>query len=127
MESIIKTPKVKICGIKRIEDAKFLNTAKADYAGFVFYEKSKRKVNFAEAEAIAKLLSPQIKKVAVTVSPTVELVKEMEALDFDILQVHGSLSEEVRNASTLPIWRAINVTDFESLEKAFLKETKKTQ
>lgn len=125
MEGVIKIPQVKICGIKRIEDAEFLNEAKADYAGFVFFEKSKRNVTFTEAEAIGKKLNSDIHKVAVTVSPTVELVRKIEKLGFDILQVHGELSKEVADASRLPIWRAINITDTESLEAVFQKETDK--
>lgn len=110
-----------------MEDAKFLNEAKADYAGFVFYEKSKRNVTFAEAKEIAKVLHPQIKKVAVTVSPTAEWIKEIEQLDFDILQVHGEFNEKIIKGMNIPIWRAINVTDLGSLENTFRKETEEIQ
>ena len=34
-------PEVKICGITTMKEADWLNAAGADYAGFVFYEKSK--------------------------------------------------------------------------------------
>ena len=35
-------PEVKICGLKKPADAQYVNDAVADYAGFVFYEKSRR-------------------------------------------------------------------------------------
>ena len=57
MEKTINRPKVKICGLTRIEDADFLNEAGADYAGFVFYEKSRRNVNLKKAAEIAAQLS----------------------------------------------------------------------
>lgn len=34
-------PEVKICGLKKPADAQYVNDAGADYAGFVFYEKSR--------------------------------------------------------------------------------------
>ena len=37
--------KIKICGLKRLEDIELANRYKIDYAGFVFAE-SKRKVNY---------------------------------------------------------------------------------
>ena len=90
MEKTINRPEVKICGLTRIEDADFLNEAGADYAGFVFYEKSRRNVSLKKAAEIAAHLSADIKKVAVTVSLEPAFVKEIETLGFDILQVHGT-------------------------------------
>ena len=62
-------PEVKICGLKKPADAQYVNDAGADYAGFVFYEKSRRNLSRQQAEEIMKKISPRIKKVAVTVSP----------------------------------------------------------
>ena len=45
---VVKKPQIKICGLARVEDAKALNEAQADYAGFVFWEKSKRNVSIKE-------------------------------------------------------------------------------
>ena len=36
---------LKICGLKRLEDIIAVNRHGADYAGFVFFEKSKRYVD----------------------------------------------------------------------------------
>ncbi len=124
MEGIVKTPKIKICGITEQKEAEFLNEAKADYAGFVFYEKSRRNVTPAAAAKIAEGLSPGILKVAVTVSPEIGLAEEIEKLGFDILQVHGELRREVREMTGLPIWRAVNIADAESIEAFFLEEEK---
>ena len=35
-------PKIKICGITAAREVQWLNENKVDYAGFVFFEKSKR-------------------------------------------------------------------------------------
>ena len=44
--------KIKICGLTDPRETIFLNEAGADYAGFVFYEKSKRNITIAQAEVI---------------------------------------------------------------------------
>lgn len=119
MEKTINRPKVKICGLTRIEDADFLNEAGADYAGFVFYEKSRRNVSLKKAAEIAAHLSADIKKVAVMVSPEPAFVKEIETLGFDILQVHGTFKTEVKEMTALPIWRAVNISDTDTLEELF--------
>ena len=102
-------PKVKICGITTMKEADWLNAAGADYAGFVFYEKSKRNVSMMDAVMIKKSLYPSVKTVAVTVSPTVEQLRAIEIAGFDILQVHKTLSLDVLRECKLPIWRAFNI------------------
>lgn len=122
MEEIIKIPKVKICGLTEEREAEFLNEAKADYAGFVFFEKSRRNISFSKAESIMGSLSKQILKVAVTVSPTIDFVREIEKRNFDLLQVHGELNEEVRKEAALPIWRAVNIAERSDASRFFEKE-----
>lgn len=122
MEEIMKISKVKICGITEEREAEYLNETKADYAGMVFYEKSRRNVSFARAEKIAAYLNPYILKVAVAVNPSLEFAKEAKERGFDLLQVHGSLKKEVRENSPLPIWRAVNITDLDGLNAFFAEE-----
>ena len=94
-QSIQQIPKIKICGITTRQEAEYLNEAQADYAGFVFYEKSRRHVNISDAAMIRRSLYPGIQAVAVTVDPTPQQLRMIEIGGFDILQVHGSLSLEV--------------------------------
>lgn len=118
------TAKIKICGLTRKEDAKILNQNKVDFAGFVlFFPKSRRCLTISEAKEIMAYLNPEIKKAAVTVSPTLEQVKQIEAAGFDILQVHGTLYPEVLEAATLPIFRAVNISCKEDL--AALEQSEK--
>lgn len=111
------TPKVKICGITTMKEADWLNAACADYAGFVFYEKSKRNVSMMDAVMIKKSLYPSVKTVAVTVSPTVDELRAIEIAGFDILQVHKELSLEVLRECKLPIWRAFNIGVLADVQK----------
>lgn len=102
---------IKICGLTDQKEAEFLNEAGADYAGFVFYEKSKRNVTMAQAEAIRKKLDPNIRQVAVTVAPTVDFAGKIEESGFDILQVHKSLDVKLLELIRIPVWLAINIAD----------------
>ncbi|PYX42759.1 MAG: N-(5'-phosphoribosyl)anthranilate isomerase, partial [Acidobacteria bacterium] len=54
---------IKICGITNIEDAQTAINAGADALGFVFYDKSPRRVEVGVAQNIVRELPNQIEKV----------------------------------------------------------------
>ena len=115
--------KIKICGITQERELDKLIELKVDYAGFVvFFPKSRRNndiskasrlVDYVKAKKTAEGNELSLKTVAVTVSPDIWQLKEVEAAGFDILQVHGELYEEVREQTKLPIWRAFNLLSYE--------------
>lgn len=111
------SPQIKICGITQIREAFYLNEVHAEYAGFVFWQKSKRNVSFAQAEEIHRFLDKSIRRVAVTVSPDLQLARKAEQAGFDILQVHGELHEEVLKQCNLPIWRACNLQEPQDMNR----------
>ena len=78
--------RVKICGLSRPEDIEAVNEAQADYAGFVFFEKSIRNVSFRQAKEFLSLLDDRISSVAVCVSPDEETAKQILDLGFDLIQ-----------------------------------------
>jgi phosphoribosylanthranilate isomerase len=63
---------IKICGTTSLEDALTSVDAGADALGFVFYEKSPRKMDPEAVREIVKKLPPEIEKVGVFVSESVE-------------------------------------------------------
>lgn len=115
-------PAVKICGITTLKEADWLNAAGADYAGFVFYEKSKRNVSMMDAVMIKKSLYPSVKTVAVTVSPTVDELRQIEISGFDIIQVHKNLPLDVLRECRLPIWRAFNIAGLTEAAEAAVSD-----
>ena len=118
MESIKqKVPQIKICGITQEQEIRWLNEADVSYAGFVLYEKSCRYVPIDKTRELFKKLNNGIKKVAVTVNPDVKMVKQVMDAGFDILQVHGNLTEEVLAVTEIPVWRAVNLTDANTFEE----------
>lgn len=81
--------KIKICGIKRIEDVYYVNQYLPDYIGFVFAD-TKRKVSLETAAMLAKELDPRIKRVGVYVRQEIGLLTEALASGtVDYLQLHG--------------------------------------
>ena len=86
--------KIKICGIKRLEDIEMVNRYKPDYIGFVFAD-SKRKVSHDLAKELRNNLDSDIIPVGVFVdSPQVEILKLFDDGIIEIAQLHGSESEQ---------------------------------
>ncbi|GFD73992.1 phosphoribosylanthranilate isomerase [Tenacibaculum mesophilum] len=77
--------KLKVCGMKFIENIQQVAELQPDYLGFIFYEKSSR--NF---EGIIPKLPKGIKKVGVFVNEYLEIVVSLvEEYQLDSVQLHG--------------------------------------
>ena len=109
--------KIKICGLTSTKEAEYLNENNVDFAGMVmFFPKSKRNINEEKSTEIINALDESIKKVAVTVSPTLEQVKIIEYLGFDYIQIHGKLENSIIESTDIPILKAFNVKDIDEYE-----------
>ncbi|MCD8025658.1 MAG: phosphoribosylanthranilate isomerase [Clostridiales bacterium] len=110
--------KIKICGITAAKDIEYVNEFMPDYAGFVmFFPKSKRNISAQTAKSLLKNLSPAVTSVAVTVSPSSEQIELAKECGFNLIQIHGEISDEVLQNSPLPVLRAFNVDDMDNFEK----------
>lgn len=110
--------KIKICGITQEIEAEYLNEAGVDYAGFVqFVPKSKRNISTEKAIAIMKRLVPDIRPIAVTVSPDEEQLKKIEAAGFFAVQIHGQISDGLLDRISIPVIKAFNVNDLSEYER----------
>ena len=91
--------KVKICGIKTLDDARVAIEVGADYVGFNFYPKSVRFIEKNSCAAITSILKkkyPQIKLVGVFVNSPVEEIKDiMKTCSLDLVQLHGDETVEM--------------------------------
>jgi phosphoribosylanthranilate isomerase len=86
----MKRTLVKVCGITRPEDGLLAAEVGADAVGFVFYSMSPRKVDVAQAAAIARALPPFLLRVGVFVdTPPGEMARVADAVGLDLLQLHG--------------------------------------
>ncbi|MGN0395071.1 MAG: phosphoribosylanthranilate isomerase [Coprococcus sp.] len=105
---------VKICGLTNMDDVKIVNEYKPDYIGMVmFFPKSKRNIEPMQAKKLLDCISDDIKKVAVTVSPTRKQVEVIEKLGFDYLQIHGNTEDELITSAGIPVWKAFNISDMQ--------------
>lgn len=105
--------RIKICGLKRMEDIKAVNEYQPDYIGFVF-AKSKRQITIQQAEQFKKNLCSNIKAVGVFVNEhTEQIINIVQKGIIDMVQLHGSETEQyiniLQNQISVPIIKAISV------------------
>jgi phosphoribosylanthranilate isomerase len=81
--------KIKICGLKRLEDIEAVNTYQPEYVGFVFAG-TKRRISDETAAVLKAALHPSIKAVGVFVNePMTHVVKLVREHTIDLIQLHG--------------------------------------
>lgn len=85
--------KIKVCGLKQIQNIKDIAEAGADFAGMIFYDKSPRfvngSVNFEEVRNV------EIKKVGVFVNENIDSIAQaITKYDLDFIQLHGNESAD---------------------------------
>ena len=109
--------KVKICGIRRMEDIEIVNRYKPDYIGFVFAD-SKRRVSHDLAYELKLNLDSDIISVGVFVDASLnEILKLFEEGVIEMAQLHGSESEEYiltlkeKTITELKIIKAIEMSE----------------
>ncbi|MBI3991905.1 MAG: phosphoribosylanthranilate isomerase, partial [Candidatus Lambdaproteobacteria bacterium] len=84
------TPRVKVCGITRLDDALLAVELGAAALGFVFYGPSPRKVSPEAAAEIVRALPPFVTTVGVFVQAgTAEMNRIVERCGLDRVQLHG--------------------------------------
>ncbi|MGE8079353.1 phosphoribosylanthranilate isomerase [Peribacillus loiseleuriae] len=106
---------VKICGLSTLEAAQTAIDSGADYLGFIFAE-SKRKVTPIKAREIIRNLKGNVKKVGVFVNESVEEISRIaEYAGLDIIQLHGTESQEIASQLSLPVIKAITIHSIEDL------------
>lgn len=125
-----KKTQIKICGLTRPEEVGWILEENADYFGIVlFFPKSRRNNSIANAKKLLAFCHEEAAKmrreagnatapkaVAVTVSPTPEQIREIEDAGFDMIQIHGEFSDETLEAVSLPVIRAVPVSDIADRE-----------
>ncbi len=115
--------KVKICGIKNLQDVQAVNKHKPDFAGFVFYPLSKRYVSLIVARRLKAALNRHIKTVGVFVNaPVEEIAAAAEIGIIDLVQLHGDEGNayiaELKKICKLPIIKAVRVQDENDIKRA---------
>jgi len=85
--------RIKICGIKHLDDALKAVECGADAIGLIFVEKSPRYASLTDARLIAESLPPFVTVVGLFMNPTEEEVREaLKVVPINLLQFHGEES-----------------------------------
>jgi phosphoribosylanthranilate isomerase len=84
------TPRVKICGVTRLEDAELAASLGASAVGLNFWNESPRMVSVETAREIARALPPFVARVGVFVNEDPDRVAEIvHEVGLDAVQLHG--------------------------------------
>lgn len=124
------TPKVKMCGISKVETILAVVEAKPDYMGLVFAP-SKRQVTIDKAKILVEELHKQcinhydtkvVKTVGVFVNETVDnLVTIANEANLDAVQLHGDEDEafiqSLKERTNVEVWKAIQIRSAADTEK----------
>jgi phosphoribosylanthranilate isomerase len=101
------TVRVKLCGVRRPEDALLCAGAGADEVGVVFAERSKRRITVDEARRIRKALPGHVPLVGVFQdAPLEEALRIAREVGLAALQFHGKLPAP---GGDLPLYAAVQV------------------
>ena len=124
------TPKVKMCGISKVETIPAVVEAKPDYMGLVFAP-SKRQVTVDQAKILVEELHKQcinhydtkvVKTVGVFVNETLDnLVRIADTANLDAVQLHGDEDEafiqSLKERTNVEVWKAIQIRTAADTEK----------
>jgi phosphoribosylanthranilate isomerase len=98
---------VKICGVTRVADAVAAVELGADFVGLNFWPGSPRRVEVLRAAEIVGAIGGRTALVGVFVDATSEtIVRTVERLALDIVQLHGDEPPALAHALRKPHWRA---------------------
>lgn len=110
--------RVKICGITRAEDLQAACNAGADALGFVFYARSPRHLEIAQAAALVAQLPPFVQSVGLFVDAEPAFVEAvLKAVPLDLLQFHGSEAPEQCRHHGRPYLKAVRMREGTDLVK----------
>lgn len=108
--------RIKICGITSAEDAALAEALGADALGFNFYPKSSRFVAPELAGSLVAGLSPFVTAVGLFVDKSHDEVSGiLGAVKLDLLQFHGSESEDFCKSFGIRYIKAIRATSAQSI------------
>ena len=108
--------KLKICGLKRVEDIDYVNELKSIIVGFILSGGYKRSIDFKTAQSLKNRLSKDIKAVGVFVD------EDKKYIDYyiknniiDIVQLHGNEEPEFCKGFDVPVIKCFNPDTFSKL------------
>ena len=117
---------IKVCGIKKEEDLLSLIDLNVTWAGFVFFKKSIRNVDYKKKE-LFNIAKNKIGIVSLFVNPENEFIDTIvHKVSPDLIQLHGSETPkrcfEIKKRFGIPVMKALQINGFHSLKQAYKYE-----
>ena len=104
------TPRIKVCGLTRVQDVQAAVVAGVDAIGLVFYPDSPRHVTIEQAAELCRHIPPFMSVVGLFVNASrAEVHRVIEAVPLNLLQFHGDETAEQCEGFGLPYLRAARV------------------
>lgn len=100
--------RIKICGIRSVDDARAAVAAGADAVGLVFVQRSPRVVDFALARQICAALPPLVMRVGLFMdAPPAFVEAALSEVPLHALQFHGAEPADFCRQWRRPWWKAL--------------------
>lgn len=110
------SPKVKVCGIRTIDEINIVNNLPIDFVGFVFAP-SKRQIYLQEFHILRNSLRRDIKTVGVFVNERAYKINSiLKKYKIDIAQLHGEETNFECSKIQAPVWKSIPVESRSSID-----------
>ncbi len=106
----LATPRIKVCGLTRVEDVQAAVAAGVDAVGLVFYPDSPRHVTIAQAAELCRHVPPFVTIVGLFVNASrAEVHRVIEAVPLNLLQFHGDETADQCEGFGVPYLKAARV------------------
>ncbi|MCW5581543.1 MAG: phosphoribosylanthranilate isomerase [Luteimonas sp.] len=117
MSSPLFRTRIKFCGMTRPGDVRLAGELGVDAVGFVFAERSRRRVEPKQAAAMREALAPMVDAVALFMDNAEDEVRQIVGLVRpSLLQFHGDESEAFCRGFGLPYLKAVAMGGGEPLD-----------
>lgn len=119
---MLMTLDIKICGLKTEETIDRAVALGATHVGFIFFSKSPRHIEPADAGRLADRVRGRAKIVSVSVDADNDDLDELvDLIRPDILQLHGKESPDraltIKAVTGLPVWKALSISNADDLKR----------
>lgn len=118
--------KIKICGLKRIEDVISVNVAEPDYCGFIFnVSGSRRSIGAEQLNILVDMLNPEIVPIGVFVNEKTDVIlRIVRESGIRMVQLHGQENGEIihtiQSKVQVPVIKAVSVRSKGDVRSAVL-------
>ena len=118
--------KIKICGLKRIEDVISVNVAEPDYCGFIFnVSGSRRSIGAEQLNILVDMLNPEIVPIGVFVNEKTDVIlRIVRESGIRMVQLHGQENGEIihtiQSKAQVPVIKAVSLSSKEDVRSAVM-------